>query len=184
MLTLKVVAERAFAQRSRSASSGEALDMRWARTLATLAPAGSPSVVADQLANQLQVLYSQMKRLKTCSVSSNAALPSHRVATKSHTSAVCLWKRPLYLSIDPGMMCNCRRAQLTRQHTVQQLQRLQRYSLWCGAVARLAPAVSPLPAQLPLWRKPACPSLPCSLSAKPWCVLIRHSPQVTCPAVH
>ena len=55
MLTMALIAGLASAQRARSASSGEVLDVRWARVHASLAPAGSPSVVADHLANMLQV---------------------------------------------------------------------------------------------------------------------------------
>ena len=55
MLTVKVLAERTAAQCSRSASSGDALDARWAKAQATLAPPGSPAVVAEHLAGRLAV---------------------------------------------------------------------------------------------------------------------------------
>ena len=55
MLTMALIAGLASAQRARSASSGEALDVRWARVHASLAPAGSPSVVENHLAHMLQV---------------------------------------------------------------------------------------------------------------------------------
>ncbi len=55
MLTLKVLAERTAAQCSRSASSGDALDVRWARARTTLVPPGSPAVVAEHLASRLAV---------------------------------------------------------------------------------------------------------------------------------
>lgn len=55
MLTLKVLAERTTVQCSRSASSGAALDVRWAKARATLAPPGSPAVVTEHLASRLAV---------------------------------------------------------------------------------------------------------------------------------
>lgn len=55
MLTLKVLAERTIVQCSRSASSGAALDVRWAKARATLAPPGSPAVVTEHLASRLAV---------------------------------------------------------------------------------------------------------------------------------
>lgn len=54
MLTVAMIAGSASAQRARSAASGEAMDVRWARVHASLAPAGSPSAVADHLATTLQ----------------------------------------------------------------------------------------------------------------------------------
>jgi len=55
MLVVKLIAERTSAQRYRVACSGEALDVRWAKAHATLAPASSPSVVAEHLAGKLLV---------------------------------------------------------------------------------------------------------------------------------
>ena len=55
MLIVKVVAERTAAQCSRSASSSDTLDVRWAKALATLAPPGTPAVVTEHLAGRLAV---------------------------------------------------------------------------------------------------------------------------------
>ena len=55
MLSMALIARLGSAQSAWSASSGAALDVRWARVHASLAPAGSPSIVADHLANTLQV---------------------------------------------------------------------------------------------------------------------------------
>ena len=55
MLTAKVVAERTAGQCSMSASSGNALDVRWAKAHATLAPPGNPAIVTKHLATRLGV---------------------------------------------------------------------------------------------------------------------------------
>ena len=58
MLIVKVIAERTAAQCSRSALSGNNLDVRWAKALATLAPPGNPAVVTEHLAGRLAVSFS------------------------------------------------------------------------------------------------------------------------------
>ena len=55
MLIVKVIAETTAAQCTRRSSSGEALDVRWAKAQATLAPPGSPAGVAEHLADRLGV---------------------------------------------------------------------------------------------------------------------------------
>ena len=57
MLIVKVIAERTAAQCSSSASSGSALDVRWAKGHSTLAPPGSPAVVIEHLAGRLGVIF-------------------------------------------------------------------------------------------------------------------------------
>ena len=55
MLIVKVIAETTAAQCTRRSSSGEALDVRWAKAQATLAPPGRPAGVAEHLASRLGV---------------------------------------------------------------------------------------------------------------------------------